>query len=195
MSSIVLSVRILTAMVLFWLPAAMSGQSDTRKVASADNSVYLGFLGNGWLYSINYDRSWRLRKTGLSVSMGCAYLPDVPGGPQVARFSLPVQINIFHGQKSSMEHGAGLTYGSGWNATTARGGSHSEALHLFLKPIGYRYQRNTGGFFLRASALLAIKLVEYNEAWALYESGGGGPEPNGVWFGVDLGYTFKRKRP
>jgi len=92
-----------------------------------------------------------------------------------------------------MEHGAGLTYGSGWNATTAQGGIYSEALHLFLKPIGYRYQREPGGLFIRASALLAVKLVEFNEAWALNESSGGGSESNGIWFGVDLGYTFKTK--
>jgi hypothetical protein len=180
-------------MVFFWLPVAMSAQSDTSHAAMTGNSVYMGFLGNGWLYSINYDRSWRTNSIGLSLSVGCAYLPDDPGGPQAAKFSLPVQINIFHGHSSSMEHGAGLTYGSGWNATTAQGGIHSEALHLFLKPMGYRYQRETGGLFIRASALLAVKLVEFNEAWGLYESSGGGQEPNGLWFGVDLGYTFKSK--
>lgn len=181
------------AMVLLLQPAVMSGQNDPIESISSGSTAYVGILGNGWLYSVNYDRSWRMKEMGLSMSMGCAYLPDFTRGPRAARFSLPVQINIFHGHNSSMEHGAGLTYGSGWNAINAQGGSRSEALHLFIKPTGYRYQRKTGGLFIRAYTLVAIKLVEFNDAWALYEKGGGGPEPNGVWFGVDLGYTFKRK--
>lgn len=159
--SLEVTVQSLAAMVLFLHSASSWGQIDSGHVASTGNTVYLGILGNGWLYSVNYDHSWRAGRTGLSLSIGGGYVPDQPGGPDVSKYSVPVQFNIFHGRHSTMEHGTGLTYGSGWNATTAQGGSHSEELHLFLKPIGFRYQRGSGGVFIRASALIAIKLVEF----------------------------------
>ena len=171
----------------------LSSMVDGLDSNTGKNAIYIGLFGNGWLYSVNYDRSWKVKMLYLSMSMGCGYLPDYQGGPQASKFSLPIQFNVFHGHNSFMEHGIGLTYGSGWNATTAEGGIQSNAIHLFLKPIGYRYQAETGGLFIRVNGLVPIKLVEFNDAWTSYDSDSNEPMVSGVWFGVDVGYTFEGK--
>lgn len=182
-----------------WLAA----QAVMDSVGTSRHTIYLSAWGHGGLYSVNYDRAWRVGRNRMSVSIGGTYLPDVgerrPNGLIRRSYSLPVQWNYFHGERSTMEHGFGLSLWSGWNAVRERldgsGPAQSTALYAFIKPVGYRLQPRHRGFFLRAHALLAIKLVEFDARWENYSRDRPNAEQKVLLLpGLDLGYSFGRSR-
>ena len=181
------------------LVSPLWGQETAIDPQATSNTVYLSLYGQGMLYSLNYDRSWFSAKNGMSISLGMTYLPDFgsdsPNAPQTAQFSVPAQWNWFHGNRSTMEHGLGLSLLSGWNAVgvgyDGTGPAQSTSLHAFIKPIGYRLQPKRSGFFLRAYPLVGFKLMEFNDAWRSYiDTYPSEEESIFPWFGLDLGYSF-----
>ncbi|MCW5900258.1 MAG: hypothetical protein KIT10_13405 [Flavobacteriales bacterium] len=189
--------------------AQVVAQAPVDSAGTSRNTIYLSAWGHGGLYSVNYDRAWRVGRNRMSVSIGATYLPDIgpdePSYPSVPKYSLPVQWNFFHGEgPSTMEHGLGLSLWSGWNAIGPRyvgtvhelGPVSSTALYAFVKPIGYRLQPKRHGFFLRAHVLLALKLAEFDPKWDRYSRDHPNREQKVLLLpGLDLGYSFKvRKR-
>lgn len=174
-------------------------QASMDSVGTARSTIYLSAWGHGFLYSVNFDRAWRVGNGRMSLSIGGAYLPDVgerrSSGPILRSYSLPVQWNYFHGKRSTMEHGCGLSLLSGWNAVSgtidASGPVHSTALYAFIKPVAYRLQPMRRGLFLRVHVLVALKLIEFNEGWKRYVEKYPDRERQVFpWPGVDVGYSF-----
>lgn len=181
------------------LPLSIMAQHQVDTNAFAQNTVFFSIGGNGVLYSLNYDRSWRTGGSKMSASLGFTYLPDA-GTVQHGAYSLsiPAQWNWYHGEKNHVEHGLGLSYLSGWNSSSEDYTDvviRSQTLDLFIKPVGYRYQRPQGGFFFRFNILLKISLVELNPAWTEHIKDDASPPPQTLpWLGIDLGYSFRPKR-
>jgi hypothetical protein len=172
-----------------------NGQPLPDTAAFATNTVFASGLGNGLLFSLNWDHRWPIgNDRWMSVSGGFTYY-HYHGGAEPTNFpviSVPLQWNWFKGRVHHREHGAGLTYGSGWYGGFGTEGQPltSQGIYLFAKPIGYRYQKPTGGFFFRLNVLTWVRIIELNE---LYVEANGYWEtpPIFPWAGLDLGYTFR----
>jgi hypothetical protein len=132
----------------------LSAATPAAAQVRARNSIYAELLGNGGLYSINYDR--RLGGGGASVRVGAA-MWETEGGLFVSvpderhRFLLaPVLLNLLTGAGTHhLELGGGVLVGS---ETVTRGlGSPSErsALLSATGTLGYRRQPPDGGFVFR----------------------------------------------
>jgi hypothetical protein len=82
----------------------------------------------------------------------------------VTRWSVPIGFTIFHGIKAShVEVGAGFTYGTGLHSSTVGSDTRVNEALYFVPSIAYRFQKSTGGFFLRAAYTPLFKLKEYSK--------------------------------
>jgi len=116
---------------------------------SKPNSFYLELLGNGGLYSVNYDR---LFTENLGGRIGVSYLSsfDFIFTSVENLLLVPIMLNYFVGNNHKLELGAGVVIVSADNigffglesgsVGTAIGGTAT---------IGYRYQPSNGGFLFR----------------------------------------------
>ena len=183
--------------VLLLLPVIMCldsiAQTALDTSALARNTLYASILGNGLYYAVSIDQRWRTKNgRHMSCSVGLTYVPGDPDVRLTPKFSLPIQWNWFRGISHHREHGAGLTFGSGWYAGSGTGDGPlaSQGIYIFAKPIGYRYQRATGGFFLRVNILTLARLIELNQRY-VEKYGYWETPPIIPWLGVDVGYTFR----
>ena len=114
------------------------------------NSIYFEALGNGGLYSVNYDRMFT---ETIGGRIGFSYIPEID-----FIFSsindlmvIPVMLNYFIGSVNhKLELGAGIAYVSftsgdflGFESSSGSSGVTGTAT------IGYRYQPANGGFLFR----------------------------------------------
>ncbi|MDD5570291.1 MAG: hypothetical protein PHD97_03950 [Bacteroidales bacterium] len=203
----------LTFILLFFLLSSISlfGQNDSvqkNKNCYEKNTMFIEFLGNGGFYSLNYDRIINEKKNhkvsirgGISLSSLTNWISSdenitepmsLPGNLFKNYFGdesynksliLPIEINYLLGKKYFFEIGGGLTgdihlikniYGS--------------RLYLFTRILGFRYQKENGGFFFRAGLVPSFKIFLYKneflfDPWRYYFS----------YISVDIGYTFKNE--
>lgn len=160
------------------LAGRLFGQSDTTRISK--NTFYVELLGNGGFYSVNYDRILFVKnKFKISVRFGLVYYPPPVAYNQY--FSFPAEANFFYGNRHNIEiaigglpvvrfHKSPITkiYDS-YCYTSAR--------------IVYRFQRLTGGWFLRTGIIAAISTPKYLE-------GSGGT----IWtIGIGIGYSLTRQ--
>jgi hypothetical protein len=125
--------------------------------ASTKNALYFEVGGNGFIYSLNYERII-LEKPNFKTAIrgGAGFVPN-NFIFNVNSYFFPVEIVGLFGKKSHhFELGVGNTLMVGsvesynheefkWNT--------SPTYHLFIPVrIGYRYQRREGGFVFRAGA-------------------------------------------
>jgi len=141
---------------------------------SNPNSIYLEFLGNGMLYSINYDRMVAYNFGG---KIGLSYLSFHKGlyfeGIKTVIF--PISVNYFIGEGSSkLELGAGITLVNGtYNSWQL---DHSWGIVFNFLNIGFRYQPTNGGFMFR---------IFYSPMYVSFGSGG-----YHHWGGLSFGQSF-----
>ena len=159
----------LIAVLLLLIVFSQTGYSQTKP-----NSIYFEFIGNGVLYSINYDR---LFTEDISGRIGLMYLSKLDW----IFFTIddivivPVTLNYLIGNGSNkFEIGAGIDY------LSVSGGSifglhanASESKVFGTATIGYRYQQADGGFLFR---------IGFTPVF-----GENGLQPLG---GLSLGFTF-----
>lgn len=131
-----------------------------HKIRTAENSVFFEVLGNGLLYSINYERI--IGDSGFSIRGGFSYFSlsggttsgsSAAGGSTSAKFSLitlPVLGNYYVGSDNhKLQLGIGLTfmYTSATAGSSGVGGaSFSGFVPAPTAAIGYRYIPADGGF-------------------------------------------------
>lgn len=115
--------------------AVLNAQDDKR----AANNIYVELLGNGYFYSLNYER---MVLNSLACRVGVMYnlSNDNTNGGTV----IPIMVNFlpFNG-KHHLEIGGGVTRFSGrlnWDEGAA---------YLPTAAIGYRYQPPEGGFLFK----------------------------------------------
>ena len=123
-----------------------------------NNTIYFELLGNGLVYSLNYDRmvtdkiSVRAGYGGLTVSQ----VSSTPGVlfEDIKITLIPVLANYLRGEGShKLEVGGGIVlitvdYTGSMEDLDFKIGAEGS---VFTGNVGYRYQKPEGGFFFKAS--------------------------------------------
>jgi hypothetical protein len=195
-------------------------QRPVDTTAYGRHTVFVSALGQGLVYSFNYDYRWRMGRGWMSLSAGFAFVNE-PGWHLYeedqwtasikrisypneringALYSIPIQWNWFFGRTHHREHGAGLTFGHAWWAEPGRDGYSeqpdilSNALCISVKPIAYRFQKAYGGIYFRIYPMVHIKAAEFNADWRKHLKDINASEhPIIPSVGLDLGYTMPPK--
>jgi hypothetical protein len=148
-----LSVALLAAAVVVAAgahPQRASAQ-DTATTTAARNSVFVELWGNGFFYSVNYDRKIS-EKFSLRGGLGGWSVDDLILEPAVVA---PVLVNSLIGEGvHRLELGAGVTTGVRWEPNYGAPGGTTHNPKTILMPtatLGYRYQPVESGWLFRAS--------------------------------------------
>ncbi|MGE0321699.1 MAG: hypothetical protein AB7S68_05310 [Polyangiaceae bacterium] len=128
-------------------------EAEAPSTRSAKNSLYIELLGNGGLYSLNYERNLT---DDVAARVGFSYISlSASAGDDSANvtfMSFPLMANyLLGGGNHHLELGAGATvlYASGEAET---GGSRSSGEGVGVAgtaTVGYRYQPRDGGFLFK----------------------------------------------
>jgi len=182
-------------LLLFLFPCifvhmARSQQIDSLRIKK--NTIYAEFLGmSGSACSINYDRVLaKINKSSLDLSIGFGYFPQ--GKSWNAIYGIPINLNLSGGLGNhDIEIGIGLTYNSGiiqesllyqYSGNSSPSKSISlQALYCSFR-LGYKYQKPTGGLFVRAGFTPLVRIKTFSAF-----------DPEGEiypLFGLGVGYTF-----
>lgn len=143
--------------------------------------------------SLNYDRVLLVKPSyHINLSLGLGYFPFVKNWNPIV--GIPVNINMSMGKtKHFFEVGTGITYSSGMEQSGydyigdfGRNSSMDDAESvkglLWSFRLGYKYQRPTGGFFLRAGFTPLIRIKTFSDLK---------PENKFIpAFGLGIGYSF-----
>ncbi len=127
----------------------IAGTTCSGQRLIAPNGIYLELLGNGIIYSINYDRMFN---ESVGGRIGFSYFPSVPAFFTSTEdiFVIPVMINTFVGTgDSKLELGAGIVYARATLSTIFSDQKEDAAGIAGTLTIGYRYQERTGGLVFR----------------------------------------------
>ena len=179
--------------ILLFLSSVFCFAQDTiknEKKQSGQHSVYMEFFGNAGLwYSIGYDYMLNLKeKHKLSFNCGFQYFPytDYNLVLEESVFTLSPQINYLYGKKHHLELGVGITY----DLVIRYRNSVDKTATGWSVPfrIGYRYQKEDGGFFFKIAYIPAyinhyVLMPIIGDDWFMP-----------LWAGVAIGYTFKNKK-
>ncbi|MBS4014309.1 MAG: hypothetical protein KGZ97_11215 [Bacteroidetes bacterium] len=151
---------------------AMSENSDLPKAESdyKKNSAYLELGGNGILYSIGYDRLYKITNySKLTLGSGLTYIFSEYYNRH--RLWASPQINYLIGEKKFLEVGIGLTI-----PVITDNYINMPPLIGFYR-LGFRYQREDGGLQFRIG-LTPICLVSESRLSIA------------PWAGISIGWTF-----
>lgn len=151
--------------------------------SNTQHTLFLEVFGSaGFYYNITYDYSFALaekHKIALAAGVGCIAFEDLNfGAPSV---STSMQVNYLYGKKHHLELGTGITFPDLFYI--------EENIRMYFYHfnipirIGYRYQRNDGGFFWKIAFTpyynkFVHRIIEF---------------PMMPYGGVAIGYTFKNK--
>ena len=157
---------LLLSLAAAWALAPASVQAQAVDPAPlARHAIYGEVLGNGFLYSVNYEHAWTplLRgRVGFEMLRRSSAL-------------VPAMVAIVTGKgRHHLELGGGALIGIGLFDGEELRNRHLAAGALAVAVAGYRYQRPEGGFIFRAGVTPFIWLD-------------GGPV---LWFGVSVGRSF-----
>jgi hypothetical protein len=143
-----------TTTALLTLSGALLAARPAAAQDGGANSVYAELLGNGGLYSINYDR--RLGAGGASVRVGAASWQTTGGlfvsasDERTSFVTVPVLLNALTGAGNHhLELGAGVLLGSRTVTRTLGGGSERSTIVDATGTLGYRRQRPGRGWVFR----------------------------------------------
>ncbi len=132
-------------------------------------SVYGEVLGNGLIFSANYDFRFAPKQNGLGMRVGLGFFGGSGGGI----LTVPVGLNYLAGKGPHyFEAGFGYTYATFTSSEDFLNGSGS----ILVPSVGYRYQALSSGFIGRVYISPLIGIGE----------GGGWL----MWGGISAGYKF-----
>lgn len=140
---------------------------------TAKNAVYVEAFGTGGVYTLNVDRillESRKNKYGLRAGLG------VYGDDFDVRKTFVGVYTLTGIKKHHAEIGLGGTWGNRRNPVKTE--SPEESRVHFVPTIGYRYQKPTGGLFLRASFVAFVSIS------------GESPKRVFPWGGLSIGLSF-----
>jgi hypothetical protein len=164
---------------------------STKNPTMTGHSVYGEIYGAGQGVTLNYDRvvcSFLSRWNG-SVSVGFGSYNKSEG--RVRFISTPVGLNLFKGKNGHhKELSLHLAYVKG--KELVKMGTfiwYNEGLY-FTPAIGYRYQKEGGGFLIRLQYSPFVKLKEYGDDYVFKRRS----RPLTHSVGISAGYYFARKR-
>ncbi|WP_162052335.1 hypothetical protein [Pontibacter pamirensis] len=157
------------------------GQTESSKASR--NNAYLELLGNGGLYSVNYERivveNFALRLGFAAFKAGTLF-----GEGNNSIITVPVLGNFLFGKKKSkFELGAGFLFGRKKFTSSLNLDDNTNSSIIDLTgAIGYRYQPSTAGFMFRVGLTPFYALKGGSDAYpssGLFLSGG-----------LSIGYSF-----
>lgn len=187
-------------LILLFLSAIVYGKEKTDVIKDSidkNNTVFLELLGNGIVYSLNYERKFHaLEGKTFAGRLGMAYIPKGFNGSDDYGPSVLGELVYIHGRKKHFfEMGGGLSYFYLKN-------DYKEFLHLdtdfktklyWEEPdcsellgvlrIGYRYQNLKHNFTIRVGFTPLIPIASFGQN-RTYE------EKNYPWGGVSIGKSF-----
>ncbi|HUG36679.1 MAG TPA: hypothetical protein VML54_07000 [Candidatus Limnocylindrales bacterium] len=166
------------------LPAGNSHGQTPNSRAPAWNSIYLEVLGNGGLYSVNFERKVSDRialRAGLASWSASSFFTDEERSLTV----LPLLASYLQGSGNHRaEVGAGFLVGRQTIEAAFSNASESSTIVNLTGALGYRYQRPHGGLVFRAGFTPFYSLSPSDEDTA-YPDKGFFPS-----VGVSFGYAF-----
>lgn len=162
------------------------------------HSLYLEGLGNGVLYSINYDRIIPLNNHfKLAPRIGIEYIPsfnkDSGFGRNYKNLHIPLELNLLiiksNESKNIAEIGLGLNLFSMNNYYVYNEKSNiveekNKMAIVTTFRLGYRYQKPQGGLMYRAGLLVKLTQDDFSKRR------GGDDLFYVLWPGFSIGYTF-----
>lgn len=191
-------IKTLTITLVLITTQAVFGQEKTTKDVLERNTIYAEAFGQGFCYSINYDRLIETEKRFMhSATVGVVFVPQSMQFGDGTYVGMPFSYNWLLGKKSHhVEFGIGLT------ALFVNPNSHTVSdFYTYLTPkLGYRFQRPNGGVFFRVTATPMIDLLNVSTAKMGKEKSRNFNSFNNVvglgyalfpWPGLSIGYTFQ----
>ncbi len=145
--------------ILLVLIISLVAKSSDAQIAK--NTAYMELLGNGGLYSINYDRilaDAAKYKISSSIGYGLYQRGNIEG--------IPFEINVLFGHKHYFELGTGISYIEGLTQIEpgCLSGAVSSTIYNTYR-VGYRYQKNKKGVFFKVAVIPFVRLYEYEEVF------------------------------
>jgi hypothetical protein len=177
---------------------SLFGQEKNTDTILERNTLYAEAFGQGFCYSINYDRLFNTEKiVKNSFTAGFVYVPDAMGFGDGVYFGVPISYNWLLGKKSHhLELGIGLT-----SLIVNPNSNIVSHFYTYLSPkMGYRFQRPTGGLFLRVTATAMIDIMNFRvnkigtekfSSISAFKNVVGLDYAVFPWPGLSIGYTFK----
>jgi hypothetical protein len=158
---------------------------ESSKVHNKKNSYYLEIMGNGFLYSINYDRIiYEKEKFKISGRIGFTYMPYWEVFTEVRGPGIPLELNFLFGKRSNLlELGFGATYFYFTDPYYDQKNYHFLMENLRL---GYRHQKVDGRLLFRI-AIVPISTFPIDPAF----DDDGWIIP--YYAGISIGFTSKFK--
>jgi len=155
----------------------------------AKNTVFAELLGNGGLYSINYERLFPLQKNnfGIAARVGYAYWGNPNGTAYTFSYqTIPVELSALYGHTHKAELGLGYT------PLFMRSGTLLyDVRHVVGLRVGYRFQQPEGGFFFKCGFMMGVYLGRYANEGAFSSSSSTTDMARLMpTTGVSFGYTF-----
>ena len=130
------------------LTGLLSSLSFSQTNITAPNSLHLELLGNGLIYSLNYERMI-VESFGARIGIGYLQVKEIDGDDQASLTTVPVMVTYLLGSKSSkLELGVGICY-INISADIEEFLGVEESETLGTATFGYRYQRSDGGLLFR----------------------------------------------
>jgi hypothetical protein len=144
--------------------------------------VFVELLGNGGLYSVNYERMLT-DQLGLRVGYAAWNSPVLFEGTPSDRYqTVPVSMSYLLGRgERKLELGGGITFGQrAFDRSSGTGRDFS--FRTLTAIVGYRSQPREGGYLFRVGATPFYSFDDGEEAY---------PDP-GLFFsaGISFGYRF-----
>lgn len=144
------------------------------------NAAYVELAGSGLIYSVSYDRLLLVdQKMRFSGTFSTWYIPHFE---EFSDFEFiigsSIGLNTLIGKKNHFaELGINVAY---WNMKD----TEENFYHTIYVPVrlGYRYQRDEGGLFLRLSLMPIISVIQDADTEFLY--------PVTPHFAIGVGYGF-----
>jgi hypothetical protein len=170
-------------LLLWGLMICASSYAQNKHANTSRNNAYLELLGNGGVYSINYERIV-VENVALRLGFGAFKSGTLFGEGTQSIVTVPVMVNFLSGKKKGkFEAGAGFLFGRQKFRSSFGSGNNTASPILDLTGvIGYRHQPSTKGFMYR---------VGLTPFYAL--KGGDDPYPDSGFSlsgGVSVGYSF-----
>jgi len=162
--------------ILFLTFFKLNAQENSIK----KNAFNVELAGSGLLYSLNYDRLLIIdNRMRFTMNVGTWYIPYVE---TISDFNymlgVVVGVNTLFGKQTHfLELGINVSY---MNMKDME----DNYFHTAYLPIrlGYRYQKDEGGLFFRASLMPIVAIIQDVDAEFLY--------PVTPHFALGLGYSF-----
>lgn len=157
--------------------------AQTESSYTSRNNAYVELLGNGGLYSINYER---IVVENFALRIGFSAFKSTPlfGEGENAFVTVPIMGNFLFGKRQNkFELGAGFMVGrKKYTSSLNPIDNRDSPISNLTGVIGYRYQPSTAGLIFRIGLTPFISLTGGDDAYpdsGIFLSGG-----------VSIGYSF-----